>query len=92
MGASLIVVQARGTETDVRRKWADAVERDLYENGNSYSGSIGMLGPNLDVVHCDVSTFAEAEEIIADSHEKWSCGMAVEFKPGVWAIGGWCSE
>ena len=92
MGASLVVVQVRGSEAEVKNKWADAVERDLHENGHSYSGSIGMLGPSLDIVHCNVSTLEEAEDVIGDTHEKWSCGMAMEIKPNVWAIGGWCSE
>ena len=92
MGASLVVVQVRGSETEVKDKWADAVEQDLYENGHSYSGSIGMLGPSLNVVHCNVSTFEEAENIISDNHEKWNCAMAMQIKPKVWAIGGWCSE
>ncbi len=96
MGASL---DTRTFESDDRKviqsKWEAAVEDDLYENGHSYSGGVGMLGKKIGQwVDVAMPTAYLAGEYISDKHNKYHSAMAVSFvekgKKG-WVVGGWCS-
>lgn len=76
----------------IRRQWESMVDSDLYENGHSYSGGIGMLGRGEIKWHpTPAKTLEEAEEVICNTHQKWSGPLAVRFDGG-WVVGGWCSE
>jgi len=75
---------------ELRKKWNDDVEEDLYENGHSYSGSIGMLGSRF-VLKSEKGSKELAIEYIEENHDKWDAPMCVPF-PGGYVIGGWCSS
>lgn len=98
MGANLSVrhYPAKLGNAKILEHWESACEISLYEDGNSYSGEIGMLEGTPQWYDKQFATDAEAEEFIAKSHEKWSAPMAVSFKSKnselCWMIGGWCSE
>jgi hypothetical protein len=65
----------------IKKKWAQLVEDSLYERGHSYSGDIGMLGYNIAAWHDKkFSSRREAENWLANNHEKWQPGIAVSFK------------
>ena len=73
-------------------KWRRDVDNDLYEYGRSYSGSIGMLGGDIDWRTEKFGTAEEAEAFLAETHEKWEPPLAVELEGGGWVVGGWCSS
>ena len=81
---------------EIKELWKDAVAQSCYESGHSYSGEIGMLGPNIktwrDLNFGDRNV---ADEYICDHHQKWDGAMAVTFfhrGEKYWLIGGWCSS
>ena len=80
----------------IKKKWNEAVEDSLHEDGHSYSGCIGMLGTGIEKwKDLQLPTQAEAQEYIDDNHDKWDGAMAVSFKEGDkegWVVGGWCSS
>lgn len=65
---------------DIADRWSVDVEQSLMENGNSYSGSIGMLGHRIASWH-DLSFKTEAEAIdwLSDNQDKWDPAIAVSF-------------
>jgi hypothetical protein len=79
----------------VKQLFADAVEESLYEDGNNYSGAIGMLGRVSEFRDKELPDRAAAENFLMDNHEKWSDAMAVSFVDSdgkkCWMVGGWCS-
>ncbi len=78
-------------KSEVRKSWIDDVDRSLMENGNSYSGCIGMLGDNIQWRTQKVHTQEEAVQYIMENHDKWEPPIAVQFIEG-WVVGGWCSS
>jgi len=72
-------------------KWRRDVDNDLYEYGRSYSGSIGMLGADIQWRDEKFQTLAECEKFLMDNHEKWQPPLAVGYADG-WVVGGWCSS
>jgi hypothetical protein len=78
------------------KRWQTSCEISLHEDGNSYSGGIGMLRglPEWHDIKLDSEDSAEA--FIADNHDKWGAPVAVSYsnRKGelCWLIGGWCSE
>jgi hypothetical protein len=98
MGAELCV---RSYDRDYSKKEVqELVVRETkqmaYEDGNSYSGTWassygGVTFPTKEVFDCS----NDAEEYIAENHEKGNCVMALKFTIGNsegWCIGGWCSS
>ena len=84
---------------EIKRRWADAVDMSLHEDGHSYSGEIGMLGPKIaqwyEPAFEGADAFNQADEFICEKHEKWRPAMAVAYiRNGIkmWLIGGWCSS
>lgn len=75
----------------IRREWEAAVERDLRENGNCYSGSIGMLGREIKWHPSPEPTREAAENVLCEKHQKWAGALAVRFNDH-WMIGGWCAS
>lgn len=98
MGASFDMRIVSGKDiNEITQKWNDMVQQDLYENGHSYSGSIGMLGTGFSFDGKQFETPSEAEDYICDVQEKWGGAIAVQIgkkKDGIitLAIGGWCSS
>ena len=92
MGAEFQCVRYKpSSKRTVAKLWAGDVEDDLYDNGHSYSGSIGMLGVDIQWREEKFQTLAECETFIMDNHRKWDPPMAVAFEGG-WIVGGWCSS
>jgi len=99
MGASFNSCGFKDTMTreQIQKSWAAKVEQDLHENGHSYSGGIGMLGPSIggwnDLMLADRNA---ADAWLETNQEKWQSAIAVSYKnkDGVkcWGIGGWCSS
>lgn len=91
MGAEFNYVVIKDLDNgELKNAWTRMVEKDLYENGHSYSGSIGMLGRSFVKVQKqrDVDS---AVRYIEEHHQKWESAMCVPF-PGGYVIGGWCSS
>jgi hypothetical protein len=78
-------------KAQVKSLWDAAVSSDLHENGRSYSGSIGMLAGPIQWRSERFASREEAENFLADNHQKWSPAMAVGCGNG-WIVGGWCSS
>jgi hypothetical protein len=93
MGAEFDCVHYKpSSKATVKKLWKQAVKDDLYDNGHSYSGSIGMLGGDIDWRPEKFGTADEAEAFLAETHEKWEPPLAVELEGGGWVVGGWCSS
>ena len=81
----------------ITKRWADMVDTCLHENGNQYSGCIGMLGASIQWVNCEPKeSQALARTYIEDNHEMWQSGLAVPYfytkKKIGYLVGGWCSS
>ncbi len=80
---------------EIVRLWNDEVDQSLHENGHSYSGCIGMLGPGIKQWF-DVRFVGrdKAEERIAEVHNKGESAIAVSYLDSNlavnWLVGGWC--
>lgn len=61
-----------------KKCWNSDVEDSQYEDGNSYSGGIGMLGRGFSIQE-DLAKESEAIEFLEDNHRKWDGAMAVTF-------------
>ena len=74
----------------------EMVDQSLVEDGNSYSGCIGMFGHGIGFSSKVFEDQESAEEYIADTHEKYEPAMAVKYVAGAdgfrWLIGGWVSS
>ena len=92
MGAEFCYrVYENADRATVEKQWNVAVDIDLRENGNSYSGSIGMLQGPIEWRREWLEDREKAVDFQCDTHQKWKPAMAVAFGSG-WMIGGWCSS
>ena len=69
-------------------------ESDRYENGHSYSGTIGMCD-GVSKEYVTIKGRKEAIDWLADNAEKWEEAKIVkviEEKESYFLIGGWCSS
>lgn len=79
----------------IQKRWNEAVEDSLHEDGHSYSGEIGMLGKRIKWMDKELGSEDEANDLITDKHDKGDDPMAVSYMDGdkkMWLIGGWCSS
>jgi fatty acid-binding protein DegV len=79
----------------IKKLWMADVEQSLFEDGHSYSGEIGMLGPEIANWFDQDKTREEAYEFITSNHTKWRSAWAVSFilnDEKYWVIGGWCAS
>jgi hypothetical protein len=61
-------------------QWAIDVENSRYQDGISYSGQIGMLGPNISKWYDhNFKSEAEAENWLSENQDKWDPAIAVSF-------------
>lgn len=78
----------------IQKKWNEAVDDSLHEDGHSYSGEIGMLGKKIKWHDKEFASEDEASDFIDDKHEKGDDPMAVSYSKEDgskwWLIGGWC--
>lgn len=98
-----------GAETDYRRyrnvtkqeaaeQFTADQDQSSHEDGNNYSGCIGVLPRGVNWVSKKIFPSAlDAERYITTHHEKWEQAMGVEFEgehgdAGGFSIGGWCSS
>ena len=96
MGACFESVVIKGeNETEAKKKFEAIQENDRYENGHSYSGTIGMA----DGIKFTGQSFAsrnEAEEYLVNTCQKWEEALAVKFKNQKgeinFLVGAWCSS
>jgi hypothetical protein len=78
----------------VKKLFEADCQSDAYENGHSYSGTIGMLRTVGKWLDLNLDGYA-AEAYIDEHHQKWDAAMAVSGTlKGIkyWWIGGWCSS
>ncbi len=100
MGASFNGITVNGDllTTEVRKLFSAAQERDLHENGHSYSGGFGMAaGLNFKLELEEFDTVNDAYDWLEEHCEKWGAAIAVKAKADTpkksrWVIGAWCSE
>lgn len=69
----------------IQREWEAMREENLHECGHdSYSGGIGTMAPGVDFVSIrPFESEAEAEEYLADNHDKWDAALAVPYKGSI---------
>jgi hypothetical protein len=85
--------------TQLMGAFTEAQWLDRYQNGHSYSGSIGMAN-GLVVTKEVFNTREEAEVWLADNTYKWESAKAVVVVSGdffmeegnYWLVGAWCSS
>lgn len=78
-------------KNEVRTAWMEDVDRSLLEDGNSYSGRIGMLNGEIQWHPKKLNTQEEAVQYVMENHDKWEPPVAAQFDDG-WVVGGWCSS
>ncbi len=71
--------------------------QSAYDDGNSYSGCIGVMPSGVNWVSKIFTSPLDAERHITDNHEKWDQAMGAEFADDAgdtcgFSIGGWCSS
>jgi len=78
-----------------RAMFKEDQERDIRQNGDSYSGGIGMCDGVSDKIHV-FTTHDEAVQYICDNAEKWEEALVTRFKDNSgetkFLIGGLCSS
>lgn len=100
MGANLQTYRypASDTKAEITKKWDEiTAEYDAQFGANPYCGTIGQF-TGVPIQWKDQPVYRsahEAEEFLADNHEKGCPPLAVKFKDlsgESWMIGGWCRE
>lgn len=82
------------TKDQVRQRFTEIQCQDQWENGHSYSGTIGMAH-GLEFRDQKFNSVREAEDWLNDHTEKWEAALAVRAKSmgkDVWVIGALCSS
>jgi len=70
-------------DSSTARRWNDAVDCSLEEDGNSYSGGIGMLGKGYSLSNRHFDSQDDAIEFMEDNHSKFDDGaIACRFTKG----------
>lgn len=91
------------TREEAEKKFRLAQDESAYEDGNSYSGCIGVMPRGINWANETFPSAAEAQEHITKHHEKWEPAMGAAYvqvgygklKPKEargFIIGGWCSS
>ena len=78
------------SEQEVREKFAADQDQDRYENGNCYSGGIGMA-TGITFTGEVFPTQEEAHEYLMDAAEKWGDALAVR-AGDIWIVGAICAS
>lgn len=78
-------------KSEILTQWMSDVDTSLRENGDSYSGCIGMLTGAIQWHAPTLATQEEAIQYVMENHDKWEPPVAVQFAEG-FVIGGWCSS
>lgn len=100
MGAELSYrIHNDGPKAVIAKHFSEAVLACQHENGHCYSGGIGMLGEIDRWQDKELPGFEDAEDFLANNHQKWDGAMAVSYFAQTndeptkkWVIGGWCSS
>ena len=79
------------SEAQVEEQFSSDQDSDAYENGHSYSGSIGVMPHGVTWRSETCKTIREAEDFISENHDKWDEAFAVRTEEG-YVVGGWCSS
>jgi len=80
MGGSLDYrVYSTNDQNKIRKYWDDAVSQSEYEDGNSCSGAIGMLGTAIRWQDEKLASEDEAIEYLSEHHSKHDSAWAVSF-------------
>jgi hypothetical protein len=97
MGAAFVTRVLPGTlsQAEVRERFRAMQEQDRYENGHSYSGSIGMAD-GLEFRSNQFETDEEAREWLDDNAEKFGPALCIKRTNAkgepIWVIGASCSS
>jgi len=102
MGACLISLSFRkipsdpNDQTRILRSWNTTVQDSLNEDGDDYSGGVGMLGSGVSKwFHEPFESRNDAYDFLGKNQQKWGRAIAVSYNEGGtphWLIGGWCAE
>jgi hypothetical protein len=80
------------TQEEVKAEFTEEQDYDRTQNGESYSGGIGMAR-GLRFVNRTFPTVNDAEDWLMDNAKKWEAALAVRAeKENMWVIGAWCSS
>ena len=66
-------------KSKIKLEWDAEVEQSRRDDGNQYSGQIGMHGPIGGWKDLKFSTQEQAGEWLFDNHDKWEDALAVSF-------------
>ena len=80
--------------TEIQKRWNEAVDDSLHEDGRSCSGEIGMLGKRIKWHDKEMDSENAACDFIDEKHKKGDDPLAVSYMDDgkkMWVIGGWCS-
>ena len=98
MGACYVSILLDGnmTKQEVKDHFADAQERSRLEDGNSYSGSIGMARGLEFTPGMGFANYEEADDYLQNYCKKRGPAVCVRytdaFKKERWMIGAWCAS
>jgi len=94
MGSNFITLtfkKKRNEGNQLAPLFAAEQEQDRYENGHSYSGTIGMAH-GLSVTDKWFEEMEDAVEWVSENAQKWEEALAVYVDGEGWLIGAWCSS
>ena len=90
------------TKEEAEKRFRIAQDESAYEDGNSYSGCIGVMPRGISWANETFPSASEAQGYIAKHHEKWEPAMGAAYVQVVeedepketrgFVIGGWCSS
>lgn len=80
MGAEYQSMVVKGeNRKEARERFKSEQESDLYENGHSYSGGMGMA-TGLEFTDKHFSSYQEADDYLSETCEKWGDALAVTYQ------------
>ena len=85
------------TKQEAEKQFTADQCQSAYDDGNTYSGCIGVLPSGVNWVSKVFPSALDAERHITTNHEKWEQAMGAEFADDAgdacgFSIGGWCSS
>lgn len=90
MGANFVSFNLKGGKLTVAKEFELRREQDLYDNGHSYSGGIGMAS-GLEFEDRLFASDDDADEALVENCQKWEEAKAVRVGDH-WRIGAWCAS
>lgn len=80
MGCEFQMIKSVGIDKNIARiRFKNAQDEDRQENGNSYSGGIGMA-EGLEFKNETFEDYSLAKEYLRNTCQKWEAALAVTYK------------